>query len=74
MALVIGAVTNSPRIIDLALELEVKGEEINMCKALEELEQKGREEGDISGIEAGKKELLRQKVEKSFLREKTSKK
>lgn len=66
LALVIGAVTNSQRIIDQALELEVKGEEINMCKALEELEQKGREEGYISGIETGKKELLRQQVEKKL--------
>ena len=32
LALVIGAVTNSQRIIDQALELEVKGEEINMLK------------------------------------------
>lgn len=74
LALVIGAVTNSPRIIDQALEFEINGEKMNMCKALEELEQKGREEGYISGIETGKKELLRQKVEKSFLRKKTSKK
>ena len=29
-----------------------------MCKALEELEQKGREEGYISGIETGKKDPL----------------
>lgn len=66
LALVIGAVTNSPRIIDQALEFEVKGEKMNMCKALEELEQKGRKEGYISGIEIGKKELLRQKVEKKL--------
>ena len=37
-----------------------------MCKALEEREQKGREEGYISGIETGKKELLRQQVEKKL--------
>lgn len=44
LALVIGAVTKSQRIINQALISEKKGEKMNMCKALENLEKKGRED------------------------------
>lgn len=58
LALVIGAVTNSQRIINQALNSEKKGEKIDMCKALENLEKKGKEE------------LLRDLVKKKLQKEK----
>ena len=63
LALVIGAVTNSQRIIDQAMSLELEGEKMNMCKALEALEQRG--------VETGKKELLKQQIEKKIAKGKT---
>lgn len=58
LALVIGAVTNSQRIINQALISEKKGKKMNMCKALEELEQQG--------ISKGREEMLRDLVEKKL--------
>lgn len=58
LALVVGAVTNSQKIINGALKAEQKGEQINMCKALEELEQQC--------IESGKKEMVRQLIRKKL--------
>ena len=63
LALVIGAVTNSQKIIDQAMRLEQEGEKMNMCKALEALEQRG--------FESGKKELLKEKIEKKLAKGKT---
>lgn len=53
LGLVIGAITETQKIIDDALKLEKKGEQMNMCKALEELEEKGRQEGEVKGKEKG---------------------
>lgn len=38
LGLVIGAITQSQKLINHALEMEQKGELVNMCSALEELE------------------------------------
>ena len=62
LALVVGAVTNSQKIINGALRAEQKGEQMNMCKALEELEQQCVERG----IESGKKEIIRQLIRKKL--------
>ena len=39
--------------IDDSLKLEQEGVELNMCKALEELEERGREKGRIEGRREG---------------------
>lgn len=48
--MVIGAITESQKLIDQALESEKEGGQINMCGALEELVDKGRQEGMQKGI------------------------
>ena len=58
IGLVIGAITETQKIIDDALRLEQKGEEMNMCKALEELEENGREEGRKEGRKEGEIKTL----------------
>ena len=45
LGLVIGAITESQKLINDALKIE--GGQMNMCKALEELEEKGRREGEL---------------------------
>ena len=64
LGLVIGAITESQKLIDDAIKLEKEGGQMNMCKALEELEEKGRiegrREGEIKG-EIKNKILLIQK-------------
>lgn len=67
LALVIGSITKSQRIIDQALDLEQEGKQMQMCKALQELEQRGIE----TGLKAGKRELLRQKVAKKLAKGKS---
>ena len=52
LGMVIGAITESQKLIDHALESEEKGEEMNMCNALEKLLEKGRTEGRARGIQA----------------------
>lgn len=60
LGMVIGAITQSQKLIDHALEREQKGGQVNMCNALEELEntaiqrglKKGIEEGLVKGIQA----------------------
>lgn len=47
LGLTIGAITESQKLIKHALDY--KGGELKMCKALQELEDKGRQEGDIKG-------------------------
>ena len=49
LALVVGAITESQKLIDHALENEKKGA-INMCTALEELKKEGLQEGEVKGI------------------------
>ena len=74
LALVIGSITKSQEIIDQALDLEREGKQMQMCRALQELEQRGmelgrtegRELGRTEGIESGRKELLKQLVEKKL--------
>lgn len=56
LAIVIGAITETQKMIDDALRLEKEGGTMNMCKALEELEEKGRLEGRKEGREEGKVE------------------
>lgn len=43
--MVIGSITETQKLIDDSLKLEQEGVELNMCKALEELEERGREKG-----------------------------
>ena len=62
LGLVIGAITETQKIIDDALKLEQKGEEINMCKALEELEENGRKAGREAGRAEGRAEGRELKV------------
>ena len=56
LGLVIGAITESQKLIDHALESEQKGGQINMCNALEELRQEGVEEGRQEGRLEGRQE------------------
>ena len=70
LALVIGSITKSQGIIDQALDLEREGKQMQMCRALQELEQRGMEAGEKvgreAGIESGRKELLKQQVQKKL--------
>ena len=52
LGLVIGTITGYQKIINQALEAEGKGGDIYMCKALEEWEEKIRQEGRQEGIRA----------------------
>ena len=54
LGVVIGAITESQKLIDHALELEQRGGQINMCNALEELRQEGVEEGRQEGRQEGR--------------------
>ena len=56
LALVIGSVTKSQKIIKQALASERNGEQMQMCKGLQALEQRG--------IEAGQKKHLKQQIQK----------
>ena len=51
LGLVIGAITESQKLIDDAIKLEKEGGKMNMCKALEELEEKGEIKSKISLIQ-----------------------
>lgn len=51
--MVIGAITESQKLIDHALKAEEKGEFVNMCTALEDLKKEGIEEGIKEGIQEG---------------------
>ena len=57
LGVVIGAITESQRLINHALQSEKKGGQIYMCGALEELVnegvQRGRQEGRIEGLQEG---------------------
>ena len=58
----IGAITESQKLIDHALESEQKEGQINMCNALEELRQEGVEEGRKEGRWEGILEGIRATV------------
>lgn len=51
LGLVIGAITESQKLMDDALKIEKEGGQMNMCKALEELEEKGKIKSKISLIQ-----------------------
>lgn len=53
LGVVIGAITESQKLIDQALKSEKEGGQINMCGALEELVDKGRQEGMQKGMQKG---------------------
>ena len=53
LGVVIGAITESQELIDHALASEGKGEQVNMCSALEELKQEGMQEGIQQGMQQG---------------------
>lgn len=53
LGMVIGAITESQKLIDHALESEKRGGSMNMCTALEELRSDGIQEGMQKGIQEG---------------------
>ena len=64
LALVIGSITKSQKIIDQALKLESEGEQMQMRKALQELEQRGVEAGREFGEKGLVKKLVKTKLAK----------
>ena len=64
LALVIGSITKSQKIIDQALKLESEGEQMQMRKALQELEQRGVEAGREFGEKGLVKKLVKKKIAK----------
>ena len=68
LGIVIGAITQSQKLIDHALESERKGGQVNMCTALEELMNEGRCEGRREGIREGRLEGIQATIStcKSF--------
>ena len=74
LGLVIGAITESQKLIDDAIKLEKEGGRMNMCKALEELEEKGRiegrREGEIKGEIKNKILLIQRKSKRGDSMEK----
>ena len=71
LGIVIGAITQSQKLIDHALESERKGGQVNMCSALEELEKKAEQKGMIKGtIKTCKKiKLSREETTKNIIEE-----
>ena len=64
LAMVIGCITESQKLINDAIKSEQKGGTVNMCKALEKLEEKGRMEGRSQGESCGFIKLILKKVKK----------
>lgn len=66
LGVVIGAITESQKLIDHALKAEKRGGQINMCSALEELVnegmEKGRQEGKLEGKLEGRQEGIREGI------------
>ena len=56
LGIVIGAITQSQKLIDHALESEQRGGQVNMCTALEELRNEGVLEGRREGRLEGRRE------------------
>ena len=48
--MVIGSIVESQKLINQAMKIKEKGGELNMCKALEKLMNKNKEEGQIKGM------------------------
>ena len=63
--MIIGCITESKKLINDAVESEEKGGSVNMCKALEELEERGRQEGRLQGQMFTKLKLILKKVHKN---------
>ena len=53
LAMVIGCITESQSLINNAIKSDQKGGTLNMCKALEELEEQGRQKGRLEGRSQG---------------------
>ena len=72
LGIVIGAITQSQKLIDHALESEQRGGQVNMCTALEELRNEGvlegRREGRLEGRREGRLEGIQATIStcKSF--------
>ena len=49
LGVVIGSIVESQKLINQAMKIKEKGSELNMCKALEKLMNKSKEEGKIEG-------------------------
>ena len=62
--MVIGCITESQKLINDDIKSEQKGGTVNMCKALEKLEEKGRMEGRSQGESCGFIKLILKKVKK----------
>lgn len=63
--MIIGCITESQKLINDAVASEEKGGNVNMCKALEELEERGRQEGRLQGQVENKLKLILKKVHKN---------
>ena len=72
LGIVIGAITQSQKLIDHALESEQRGGQVNMCTALEEIRNEGvlegRREGRLEGRREGRLEGIQATIStcKSF--------
>ncbi|MFR9099594.1 MAG: hypothetical protein ACLVI9_07665 [Anaerostipes hadrus] len=65
--MIIGCITESQKLINDAVASEEKGGNVNMCKALEELEERGRQEGRLQGQVENKLKLILKKFIKISL-------
>ena len=54
LGVVIGSIVESQKLVNQAMKIKEKGSELNMCKALEKLMNKSKEEGKIEGEQQGK--------------------
>lgn len=69
LGLVIGAITQSQKLINHALEMEQKGELVNMCSALEELEKMAEQRGFEKGIQVTIKTCKNLNIDKDVISE-----
>ena len=65
LAMVSGSITESQKLIDNAVKSDQKGGTFNMCKALEELEEQGRQKGRSQGEYCGFIKLILKKLVKN---------
>lgn len=65
LAMIIRCITELQKLINDAVASEEKGGNVNMCKALEELEERGRQEGRLQGQVENKLKLILKKVHKN---------
>lgn len=65
LAMVIDCITESQKLINDAVNAQQEGGNVNMCKALEKLEEKGRQEGRLEGQIGVKLKLILKKVHKN---------